>query len=195
MWQFVATHVLSPVSPVSKTPGTSGAVGNRVPSLQTPAGPWSSYLVPTAPLPQKNVRPQRVEQLLWLTTATNSLIVHNFSDLNDPESCHIKRDHVPNTSLSSKLHSFLPIETKNTRNLDPSILLFTCSILQHEGCRQKDRTSCGIALIALHLTANRLAFRHHDLTTALRPSQQVVARPLGKGALKQTRQEPTWSSN
>ena len=98
--------------PGVKTPGTSGAVGNRVPSLQTPAGPWSSYLVPTAPLPQKNVRPQRVEQLLWLTTATNSLIVHNFSDLNDPESCHKKRDHVPNTSLSSKLHSFLPIETK-----------------------------------------------------------------------------------
>jgi hypothetical protein len=56
-----------------------------------------------------------VEHLLWLTTETKPLIVPDFPDLTDPESCHKKCDHVPNMDSSSKLLLFLPIETKNTK--------------------------------------------------------------------------------
>jgi len=41
-----------------------------------------------------------------------------------------------------------------------------------------DRTDC---------MAGRVILRHHDLTTALRPSQQVVKRPLRKRTLKQNK--------
>jgi hypothetical protein len=74
------------------------------------------------------------------------------------------------------------------QNFDPSILLFTSSIIHSEGCRPKDRTSRGIAT---HRKANRTTLRHHDLTAALQGCLQTLNKwsrvPLRERALKQNK--------
>jgi hypothetical protein len=110
LWHFVATHVLSPVSPVSNTRQ----------SAELADCSWSSY---HCTMTSKYVHAERVEHLLWLTTATKSLIVPDLPDLTDPESCHKSA-----TTFQTWIHqancciSFLSrLETPKPRSVYPSI--------------------------------------------------------------------------
>lgn len=63
----------------------------------------------------KHVHLQRGERLLWLDHRDDIIDHTHFPGPTDPESCHDTRDHVENMTLSRKLHSFLPIETKTPK--------------------------------------------------------------------------------